>query len=367
MSKIVLYSNKHRADDNRIIELEARALQRANHDVVVFGRTGGIDNLPHDVNIKECGASRKTIYSQCIAENADLYIFQDPELLGIAYKLHKNGFKTVFDSHENYEEKFKTRFANKFPYLKFAKRIISKAEWMYEKKCISKLDGRIVADRIVQAKYGKNTFMLPNMPSRKFYEALPTRETSHNKFCIYYVGTLTWDRGIVETIKAIQLCKNDNIEFHVIGSTKDEALIQYIKSADKTIFHGRVKWEDLKKYLVNADLGVVLLQPVEAYLYYPGENIVKLWEYMSIGVPVLLPDFPALEELNKQLKFGKCVKSDDISAIAEMIDWFIEHPDERTTMGENGRREVRSKYNAENFEFDFIKYIDAILQIKFHT
>ncbi len=135
---------------------------------------------------------------------------------------------------------------------------------------------------------------------------------------------------------------------HVNGDTSDEKLKEFIQSAEQTIWHGRVPWSHLKEYLVNADVGTILLQPIEAYLYYPGENIVKLWEYMSIGVPVLLSDFPALRELNNKLKFGKNVKSDNLQEIADAIDWLIDHPEERKIMGANGRSCVINEFNAEN-------------------
>ena len=360
--KIVLYSNKHRVDDNRIVELEAKAFVAAGFETVVYGKTQGVDFQCDDKKICTCKTKSKECLEQCIAEDGDLYIFHDPGLLSCAVKLHKAGKAVLFDAHENYEEKLKTRFADRYPRLKGLRKLAAKLWWIYEKRCISMIDGTICADRTVQKKYGGKSYLLPNMPMKDFYEDLPQRTVDGPQFHIVYVGTLSWDRGIVETIKAIKLCRHSNIVFDVIGDTSDEKLKDYIRNAEHTIWHGRVQWSYLKNYLVNSDLGTILLQPTEAYLYYPGENIVKLWEYMSIGLPVLLSDFPGLRELNLKKKKKKNVRSDDLQEIANAIDWMIDHPEERKIMGNNGRTCVLNQYNAENYMrglMDFIK--DEIL------
>ena len=356
--KIVLYSNKHRVDDNRIVELEAKAFVHAGFETVVYGRIQGVDTKCEDKKLKACKKRNKDCLKQCVEEAGDIYIFHDPGLLKCAVRLKRKGYTVLFDSHENYEEKIKTRFADKYPFLKVLRKMVAKAWWIYEKRCIQALDGTICADRTVKVKYGGKCFLLPNMPSKEFYENLPERTADETKTRLIYVGTLTWDRGIVETIKSLELCKHQNIEFHVIGDTTDEKLKEYIRHANKTIWHGRVQWNRLKEYLVNTDIGTILLQPTEAYTYYPGENIVKLWEYMSIGVPVLLSDFPGLIELNNKLQFGKTVKSDDLQEIASAIDWLIDHPQERKAMGENGRACVLNKYNAENYTKDLLRFIE---------
>lgn len=358
MKKIVLYSNRHRVDDNRVVELEASAFANAGYETVVYGRTEGVNVSYPGIQLRTCMEKMKDCFDQCLQENADYYIFHDPGLLNCAVKLRRKGKTVLFDAHENYEEKLKTRIVDRFPFAKPFRKMLVEMWWIYEKRCIKSLSGNICADRTVQMKYGGNTYLLPNMPSQRFYEDLPERTVGAETFRLIYVGTLTWDRGVVETIEAIKLCNHKNIEFHVIGDTQDEKLRDLLHNAENTIWHGRVQWTHLKYHLVNADVGTVLLQPTEAYIYCPGENIVKLWEYMSIGLPVLLSDFKTLTDLNNELKFGKNVKPDDPSKIAEAIDWLIDHPQERKIMGENGRACVLNHYNAENYTKGLLGYIE---------
>lgn len=358
MKKIVLYSNRHRVDDNRVVELEASAFANAGYETVVYGKTEGVNARYPGIKLLTCKEKTNDCLDQCLKENADYYIFHDPGLLNCAVKLHKKGKKVLFDAHENYEEKLKTRIVDRFPFTKPFRKVLVKIWWLYERHCIRSLSGNICADRTVQKKYGDNAYLLPNMPSKRFYDDLPKRTVDEGTFRLIYVGTLTWDRGIVETIKAIKLCKHEDVEFHVIGDTQDEGLKELLRRAEKTVWHGRVQWTHLKDHLVNADVGTVLLQPTEAYMYCPGENIVKLWEYMSTGLPVLLSDFKTLTDLNEELKFGRNVKPDDPKKIAEAIDWLIDHPQERRIMGLNGRNCVLNHYNAENYTKGLIGYIE---------
>lgn len=362
--KIVLFSNKHRSDDNRVVELEAVRLAEQGQDVVVYAQDKDVHAEYQNITIKQCKDKLWECYSQCIQENGDIYIFHDPGLLLCAVRLQKKGEICIFDSHENYEEKLKTRIPNRLPVLRPIRKPIAKAWWIYEQFCVNQLSGKICADRTVLAKYGNKTFLLPNLPSKEFYSNLPDRTVDEGNHYIIYVGTLSWDRGIIEAAEAVQICKHPNVQLQIIGDTKDEKLKQKLKSYPNVVWNGRIEWKKLKDYLVNADIGIVLLQPTEAYYYCPGENIVKLWEYMSVGLPVLLSDFPGLRKLNEELRFGLTVKPDDIQEIANKIDWLLDNPEVRKQMGINGRTVVSEKYNAEKYAAKFLSFLEKTLSEK---
>lgn len=353
--RICHVSIKHRSDDNRIYELQAVNSARLGCSVTVIALTDN-ERTINNIRIIPVQKTCFKLLKQCLDQNCDIYELHDPQLLWFGVLLRILGKKVIFDAHENYEEKIKSRLISRYPVLKPVKNVIAKLWWCCEKVCVRLYNVRIAADSTVMEKYGKETLLLPNVPGKEFYTGLPQRARKDDTFRLIYVGTLTWDRGIVQTIQAIQLTRHKDIEFHIIGDTKDEKLIEYIKRSPKTIWHGRVEWRKLKNHLVESDVGIVLLQPVDAYLYYPGENIVKLWEYMSVGLPVLISDFPGLRRLCEKLQFGLPVKPDEPQKIADAIDWMIDHPLECARFGENGRIAVEKEYHAE-------KYIEKLLKI----
>jgi glycosyltransferase involved in cell wall biosynthesis len=88
----------------------------------------------------------------------------------------------------------------------------------------------------------------------------------------------------------------------------------------------------------------VVLHPVPNYV---DANPTKMFEYMSAGIPVIASNFPAWERIVNRHECGICVDPMSPVAIAEAIQWILEHADKAREMGQNGRRAVESMYNWE--------------------
>jgi glycosyltransferase involved in cell wall biosynthesis len=116
------------------------------------------------------------------------------------------------------------------------------------------------------------------------------------------------------------------------------------------VHHGRIEWEQLGGYLASADLGIALYQPLPSYLYYPGENVVKLFEYMKMGIPVLISNFQRLKPFIKNIGAGIAVDPANPSKIAGAIRYCYYHPDECRKMGKRGIEAVETRYNWEHEE-----------------
>ena len=71
----------------------------------------------------------------------------------------------------------------------------------------------------------------------------------------------------------------------------------------------------------------------------------KVYEYMSLGLPVVLTRAPYNEKMMAQYRFGICVDPTNVDEIAAAIRYLLDHPDEARQMGENGRRAVKEEFN----------------------
>ena len=88
--------------------------------------------------------------------------------------------------------------------------------------------------------------------------------------------------------------------------------------------------------------GLVLLYSVISYREaFP----IKMFKYMSVGIPVIASDFSLWKELVEETDCGICVDPHNSKEIAKVIRWVIEHPIEAKRMGDNRMKEVKERYN----------------------
>ena len=64
----------------------------------------------------------------------------------------------------------------------------------------------------------------------------------------------------------------------------------------------------------------------------------KCYEYMSLGLPVVLTKSRYNEKVNSQYEFGICVDAENENEIAEAIRYLLVHEAEANQMGKNGRK-----------------------------
>jgi len=288
---------------------------------------------------------------------ADAYHFHDSELLFIGYLLKCLGKRVIYDTHENYQEKFRAH--PRIP--DFLRPWFSALWWMFEKSISSRFDFVITADSVTKRKFPQGKVeVLGNFPPRDFGKVHQSAGSS-SFFKIIYVGGITEERGIGKAVDAVERLDDIPVKLHLIGETRNPSLLRRISNHPKVVYHGRIEWEKLGPHLASADIGIALYQPIPSYLYYPGENIVKLFEYMKMGIPVLLSAFPLLKPFIEQIGAGIPVDPADPEKIAEAIRHLYHHPEIRREMGQKGINAVNHTYNWENQEKKLWRVYERVL------
>jgi glycosyltransferase involved in cell wall biosynthesis len=354
MRKICHLTSVHNRYDNRIFYKECSSLAQAgyNTNLIVADEKGNEEK--NNIRILDVGISKggrfarttKTvwsIYRKALRVNAEIYHLHDPELLWLVpfFALHR---KTVlFDMHEN----FSKQMLSKHWVPKFLRKILS---WFVL------IIGWIVIRNIpvvyAEKSYAKDypwvkqSIQLLNLPIiYKFNKNLP-HSTRPPK--VGYIGGVSEKRGSVVTINALNiLSKNMKVTWECVGPItimhqKELNNITAPEVLPNINFYGRMNSSEGLKIISSCNIGIALLHPIPNYVEsYPT----KMFEYMMLGLPVIVSAFPLYQDIVEGSGCGICVDPFSKNGIAEAIRWIINHPIEAEQMGKNGLRAVEGKFN----------------------
>lgn len=366
---IGIITTVHNIKDDRIYHKEVLSLVKYGFKITMIAPCDGIPtDLPVSVipltppqgKIFKRLLNNWLAFKYSLKINADLYHFHDPDFLPFAGLLRLLGKKVVFDAHENYRQNLKFR---KLP--KWVKSPIYLLWW-----CMENVVGKIMNYVMVADSYTAKTF--PNRRIKLIANYAPLRITegieeisqsnaeNDNFFKILYIGGISYARGLGKSLEALKFL-DENYKLIVAGPIIDEELRIKLEENSKVEYLGFVPWEDIGKIIFPCQVGLILLQPVPAYLYCTGENIVKLFEYMAFGLPVLISHFPPLKQFVGRENCGLAVDPTSPQAIAEAIKYLHDNPEIRTEMGMNGKRAFREKYNWEKEEVKLLEVYREVL------
>ena len=167
-----------------------------------------------------------------------------------------------------------------------------------------------------------------NSPDPGLFSAKGDRPVTSagERMVLSYHGTLTESNDLTVVLRAMALLRDDlpGLEFNIFGRGRAvptlQALSRELGLEDRVRFHGYKPLDEIPALIAQADLGLVPQRRSDfTSLNYPT----KAFEYIALGVPVLMTWTPALQELFGHLDgvFFECDQPERLAALIRTLYW----------------------------------------------
>ena len=271
--------------------------------------------------------------------------FHDPELIPLGVILKCLGYRVVYDVHEDLPRQVLTKHWLPAVARRPVSWVMCACEWLAARV----FDAIVPAEPKIAGRFppGKTT-LIQNFPTPDELvttDGIPYRERPPH---FAYIGGISVIRGVREIIQATGVTRgNDGQDARLClaGAFQPSGLLDEVRATqgwEQVDFHG---WADRKQVagiLGSVRAGLAVLHPTPKYLdAWPT----KMFEYMSVGLPVIVSDFPLWRGIVEDAGCGLLVDPLDPQAIAGAMQWILDHPAEAEAMGRRGRAAVEKHYN----------------------
>lgn len=341
----------HPRRDVRILLKECHSLARAGYRVFLIVADGKGHEADGDVTIVDVGTASnrldrmrnatRRVLDKTLELGLDICHLHDPELIPIGLKLKRLGKRVIFDAHEDVPK----QLLNK-PYLgAWARRALSWGFGAYESWACRQFDAIVAATPFIRNKFLRLNPMSVDVSNFPLSGELSTDIEWGDKFRqVCYVGGISAIRGVRELVAAMEEVRS-GARLELCGSFSEPDVEADVKKRPGWSAVDELGYLDraaLREVLGRCVAGLVTLYPLPNYL---DSQPIKMFEYMSAGLPVIASDFPLWREIVVGNQCGLCVDPMNPHEIAGAIDLLVDDPERAKRMGENGRAAIRDRYN----------------------
>lgn len=163
-------------------------------------------------------------------------------------------------------------------------------------------------------------------------------------------------------LKALE--KTNNVQYLLAGKFRGNEdyhheLMKYPKWEDVEFIDG-FKPSELNDMMGRSTMSNVLRDFSKTHYHNGNIGIIKIFESMEAGLPLICSDVPVYRKIWEEYKFGILVDPTNPDQIAEAINYLVENKEEAYKMGQEGRRAVIEKYNCEVVSKEYVDIIKSL-------
>ena len=355
-SKIVHLTSVHRPFDVRIFDKHCRTAVEAGYRVTLvatYDTDVEIDGVELKAIPKPRGRfSRMTrnaflAFREAWKQSADLYVIHDAELLPWARLMTLLGKTVIYDMHENVPKDILSK--SWIPSV--LRRPLSSTMRVVERLLIGRMPV-IFAESSYADDYAwvKQAVIARNFAKLSSFQNSAEATGSPSGPAVAYVGAVSRDRGSLVTLAALSELKRRGISvgWHCVGpiSPPDHQVELESVACESELtnvsFYGYLPRAEAIEKIETCAIGLAVLRPEPNFV---ASFPTKMFEYMALGMPVVVSDFPLYRQVVKECECGVCVDPTDSVQLADAIQRLLEQPEFARECGQRGREAVQEIYN----------------------
>lgn len=213
-------------------------------------------------------------------------------------------------------------------------------------------------------KLAKNTYLIDNVhiipngiEQSRFNELKKITPVKNEKFTITYVGNLGLAQNIQVLLETAKKLKD--INFVIIGDGIEATKLKsYAKNnnLNNVTFTGKLSWNGLHEYYQKTS---VLYAQLDAK--YVSAMPSKLYEYASIGLPIIYGGIGQAQLFVQQLDNAQCISPNSSDELSSAI---LNIKDKNINISTKNRQLVQTQYLRETVVQDAMIYINNLQKTK---
>lgn len=302
---------------------------------------------------------QKLFYKKLKEIDADVYQSCDVDSLLICLLLKRRGKKVVFNLLEEHPYTLYTKLH--FPKI-IVKAIVSVlAGWM--KYVFKRIDSVFTVapdiDNYLKRWGVNNHFILGNYPVVDESHTISEDDYMARDNRIVYFGAVYGISRQEVFLKAIN--RMENVDYLIAGDFGVGNYRERLESMpewSRVEFINRFPKSELNSILSRCTISNVL-RDFKATGYPSGSyGVIKVFESMEAGLPIICADVPVYRNIMEQYRCGILVDPNNEEEIYNAINYLISNKREAYEMGQNGRKAVKEQYN---WTIESAKYVSAIM------
>ena len=193
-----------------------------------------------------------------------------------------------------------------------------------------------------------------------------TQIPKENDIKIITIARLVEMKGVEYSIRAVQkaIKRNRKIKYIIIG---DGVLRAHLESLIKDLGIAScvqiIGWKNHDEVIEMIKKSNILVAPSVTASDGDKEgipNVIK--EAMAIGIPVISTYHSGIPELVKDSVTGFLVPERDVDAMAEKLEYLIDHPEIWKEFGKQGRKQVEDLFDMDKLNDDLVEIYENMLE-----